>query len=52
MRILMSARAGRKCGEVYFTQQKLINGFTRLGLMYTFNDRQRGANIFHSKSVA
>lgn len=54
MRILYvgTAQGFENAGKFYFTQQKLINGFTRLGHnVYMFNDRDvaRYANIFHSQ---
>lgn len=56
MRILYvgAAQGFENADKYYFTQQKLINGFTRLGHnVYMFNDRDvaRHANIFHSQSM-
>ncbi len=55
MRILYvgTAQGFENADKYYFTQQKLINGFTRLGHnVYMFNDRDvaRYSNIFHSQS--
>ncbi len=55
MRILYlgSAQGFGNAGKYYFTPQKLINGFTRLGHnVYMFNDRDyaRYSNIFRSQS--
>lgn len=56
MRILYvgAAQGFDNADKYYFTQQKLINGFTRLGHnVYMFNDRDfaRHANPFHSQSM-
>lgn len=55
MRILYvgTTQGFENAGKYYFTQQKLINGFTRLGhMVYSFNDRDvaRYNSIFHSQA--
>lgn len=55
MRILYvgTSQGFENAAKYYFTHQKLINGFTRLGHnVYMFNDRDvaRYSNIFHSQT--